>query len=942
MTREDVENRWLTVGTESRLKSNNPSNNDNCIIPNNMLRRTIMGEKGIGRLAIAVIAPITLLITRAIRGDNRHNLVAVLVHWSLFEQPGIDIGKIDIPIEEFSEVPSNENIKNMVQQIRNNINLLEKDLTEDEFKRLHSEINRADSIAPNKIDKFLLEKSANHQHLSLSENGHGTHFIVFPTAPELDDDIDGGADKNTSNLQKLLLGFSNSLSGETPVITAEFRDHNLDEFPAELIGAKNFFLPEELKTAEHHINGEFDDCGQFNGTVTIYGEEKPFVCNWPEGRGSPTRCGSFSLKFAHFMKRQDQSEFYRKNPEDFVVMMEKLNKLGGLYIYRNNIRVLPYGNIDFDFLGLERGRSVKASEGVFSYRNIIGYICISHEKNPKLTEKAGREGFIQNQAYREFHAILKNLMERVAREFYWDGGTQAERYQERKEQLTSEAQLLKKQEKRSDSLRNEISKQLDIFFEKYNAEFFEKECAKILQQTIKKIESAINIEDNKGFTEIIHKLEEEALNSFQELEKKLLISKPRGLAVSKKLEKDLASYQKVSTEIRQKIISPSRQQISDKIHEAVSSRNCHYQLIDSSVRIMNKQTTDLRREINKLRNEIYNTQEELKISIKKIIREEIGDLQKKIEILMANFIKKGAKDPEELEKNRQAFERELQQKSEGIKSFFESAKRQMKNFTESLKERETTEEQVGALEQKTLRLEEQLDFYSDFAQMGMAIGILQHEFEQSAQGLRTAVRDMKPWADNTPALKKIYLRLRQSFDHIDGYLKALDPLGKRLNRNKVEISGNEIRMYLMAVFKNKLEDNKIEIKASDKFSSKLVKCRSSALLGAFTNIIDNAIYWVSNGAEKEKVIYLDANDNGFFISNSGPAIEERMRERIFDFGETTKPGGRGMGLPVAREALKKEGFELELIQTNNDSDIKSPVFFIKTITNLSEVENDGE
>jgi signal transduction histidine kinase len=357
---------------------------------------------------------------------------------------------------------------------------------------------------------------------------------------------------------------------------------------------------------------------------------------------------------------------------------------------------------------------------------------------------------------------------------------------------------------------------------------------------------------------------------------------------------------------------------------------------------MNKQTTDLRREINKLRNEIYNTQEELKISIKKIIREEIGDLQKKIEILMANFIKKGAKDPEELEKNRQAFERELQQKSEGIKSFFESAKRQMKNFTESLKERETTEEQVGALEQKTLRLEEQLDFYSDFAQMGMAIGILQHEFEQSAQGLRTAVRDMKPWADNTPALKKIYLRLRQSFDHIDGYLKALDPLGKRLNRNKVEISGNEIRMYLMAVFKNKLEDNKIEIKASDKFSSKLVKCRSSALLGAFTNIIDNAIYWVSNGAEKEKVIYLDANDNGFFISNSGPAIEERMRERIFDFGETTKPGGRGMGLPVAREALKKEGFELELIQTNNDSDIKSPVFFIKTITNLSEVENDGE
>nr|WP_302685139.1 ATP-binding protein [Pseudomonas syringae] len=43
-------------------------------------------------------------------------------------------------------------------------------------------------------------------------------------------------------------------------------------------------------------------------------------------------------------------------------------------------------------------------------------------------------------------------------------------------------------------------------------------------------------------------------------------------------------------------------------------------------------------------------------------------------------------------------------------------------------------------------------------------------------------------------------------------------------------------------------------------------------------------------------------------------MEERYQERIFEFGETQKVGGRGMGLAISREALQKEGFELELVQ----------------------------
>jgi signal transduction histidine kinase len=253
----------------------------------------------------------------------------------------------------------------------------------------------------------------------------------------------------------------------------------------------------------------------------------------------------------------------------------------------------------------------------------------------------------------------------------------------------------------------------------------------------------------------------------------------------------------------------------------------------------------------------------------------------------------------------------------------------MIEFAEGLKERETVDDRVGALEQRAQRLEEQLEFYSDFAQMGMGVGILQHEFEKTAHDLRTAMRDLKPWADGTQQLKPIYNRLRNSFDHLDAYLKILDPLGRRLNRTKVEISGDQIRMYLLRIFRRALEENAIELKATDGFLVRKVECHSSALLGAFINVVDNAIYWVTNGAKAERIISLDADDQGFLIANSGPGIEERMRERIFEFGETTKPGGRGMGLAISKDTLKKEGFDLELMQAGSQVE---PIFQIKIVT----------
>ena len=46
--------------------------------------------------------------------------------------------------------------------------------------------------------------------------------------------------------------------------------------------------------------------------------------------------------------------------------------MGGLYIYRDGIRVLPYGDTDYDWLDIELRRTKSARHYYFSHRKMFG------------------------------------------------------------------------------------------------------------------------------------------------------------------------------------------------------------------------------------------------------------------------------------------------------------------------------------------------------------------------------------------------------------------------------------------------------------------------------------------------------------------------------------------------------------------------------------------
>ena len=128
MKRDELLQKWLTVGTETKVFANDTPRLDR----NGLRSRPRQGQKGIGRLSCANLGPILLLVSK--RKDDP--FVAALIDWRLFENPFVNLSDIHIPVTEFNKRES------LFMQMSTLVSALSENVTggndEDRKDRLHS------------------------------------------------------------------------------------------------------------------------------------------------------------------------------------------------------------------------------------------------------------------------------------------------------------------------------------------------------------------------------------------------------------------------------------------------------------------------------------------------------------------------------------------------------------------------------------------------------------------------------------------------------------------------------------------------------------------------------------------------------------------------------------------------------------------------------------
>ena len=908
MSYRDFVERWLTLGTESKLSANlggvSPPPSDP-----SQASRPIMGEKGIGRLAIAAIGHQVLVLTRAKAPEEADHLVAAFIHWGAFSLPGVDLSAIQIPVRLLpgGTLPSADEVSSMVAEVRRNITGVAVGLPPSLPARILADLDRFDVV----VDELYERLPAGP---ALRDKKYGTHFIILPTEETLPDDIDGrGSDDIAPPLIKVLVGFANTMTpGHTPAtIQARFRDHLPDGTVHERIAGSAFFTPDEFQKADHHVLGEFDEFGQFRGTVQVYGTEAvDYLLPWPEAGGHPLLCGPLKISFAYV---QGEARATKLPPEDHARLVAKLNRIGGLYIYRDGIRILPYGNSDYDFLNIEQRRTKKASYYFFSYRRIFGVIDITRDGNPNLVEKAGREGFRENRAYRQLKRLLENFFVQLAAEFFREGSLRAEEFVKTRDDLERKELLRRRRATQVRVRRAEFAQHLDAFFEAANAREPESAVGSLLEAASERFAGLVSSEGEDDVAQMFLDLEQEVNGALANIDAKYKARQPRGFGLTRALQRDWDAYRAERKRLEGDVFHPAAARLAGLVSQhavrmrvRLDHRRRVQRAVEEVSEIQRKRARSLQREtleeMERVQARVVSEIRDGLIVVEAAVSETVSELER---------TNTSSLDASSYELLRRTLEDRMAAAVDAEVGNLVKLREQLQSVgtEEGLEQAEMTD----ALEEELEALRERDLAGLQLAQVGMALGVVHHEFASTIQGVRNGLRRLKPWADANEKLRVLYGDIRSHFEHLDGYLTLFTPLDRRLQRRRVRIRGEEILQFLMDLFGERLERHTTELTATAAFREGTIVGFRSSFYPCFVNLVDNAIFWVTSGTRaRTREIILDADGDALTVTDSGPGIRPRDAEAVFEMGFTRRPGGRGMGLYISRQALRHVGYDVTL------------------------------
>lgn len=935
MTKDEFESRWLTIGTESKFVN---SKTDLPPTDNSKSSRPIMGEKGIGRLAIASIGKQVLIITKAKKRVKEFKIVIILINWEIFELPGINLEDIAIPIKEFDTLPNAKDIDDLKHEVQESLeNLLDKEIISgSDFSRISETVNSF------KVDpKILNDRLVGNFDIEQNNKG-GTFFYISPVSENLLFDIDGDKDsKDASKIEKMLIGFHNTMTPDhpKPIIDINFRDYKSDDhIYVNLIDKEQFFTPEEFEIADHHFKGNFDEYGQFRGDIQIYREKKfDHIVNWSGNSFKSTDCGSFEINLAYI---QGQLKDSVVDLENWNRLTAKADRFGGLYIYKDNIRVLPYGDSDYDFLDIEKNRSKRASTYFFSYRRMFGTINITHLGNSKLVEKAGREGFIENKAYRQLQAILKNFFIQLAADFFDEKGKtpQSEFYNEKKDERNNLYKALERRDKLAKGKKEKFIKDLDSFFKKLNENRFEEEVNDILNESHDKLNTAVYLKDLEEASQKVIDVEFNTRHRILDYKRGITISSPKGFVISKSVRMDFETYLSEYRILEETLFKNAYVEVdaiisnySERLNIEISKRKRLEQAVEfistEAVKINTKKRAETNEVVTDVSKKIKDVTSQLMLDLDYQIRS-VKDKFKDLSVNNSNDF--------DLVEERKRMEDEIEMISQRNTHVMDRIIRQFESFYLEKDDDGNiiTNDQISdALAEELDELRERVQADIELSQLGLAVGILHHEFSSTVQSIRSSIKDLKAWSDVNDQLEGVYNNIKVNFEHLDGYLNLFTPLNRRLNRKRENIGLLEIKTFLNDLFKSRFERHNIQLKHTKGFASEKLYGFRSTFYPVFVNLIDNAIYWLKQSDLSEKVIRLHADDSGVYISNNGIEILSQDKTRVFIMGFSRKNNGRGMGLSISKEVLNAENYNLSIVTPREGSSVTFKIESTQTETN---------
>jgi hypothetical protein len=349
MDGEDIIEKWFVLGTDSKSRYTVDIKGVDTTLDKEP--RVKMGEKGIGRLAVAYLGPQMLMLTKS----KKKPLEIVFFDWRILENYDLFLSDINIPTRSLTSIDSFEAVFNDLKEefLLNFPDLRDgqKDPWADQIELKERIISDCETL---NTPKFIIENHIEDL-LTNPTKSHATRFVIFQPDEQIlqlrnftkrdgsKDNDDEGSENHTIST---LAGLFNLFKTDNPPYKTNLWIYENDETGRhDLLTHRAFFNTEDFIDCDHLIEGEFDAEGNFVGQVRIYNKviDHKF---YPVRKKGNSSYGPFKMKIGYVNSEGDETLVSEERKRVFE---DKLKLYSGLFIYRDGFRVLPYGRVDTDF-----------------------------------------------------------------------------------------------------------------------------------------------------------------------------------------------------------------------------------------------------------------------------------------------------------------------------------------------------------------------------------------------------------------------------------------------------------------------------------------------------------------------------------------------------------------------------------------------------------------
>ncbi len=365
MTPAEIKNAWMNPATPQKYLKKKAGNSKT---PEK--HRTIQGEKGIGRFALFKLGKVVSITTRAMDSNTES---FIKYDFSKFDDDFTE--KEGYASEIFLDQIQVEYRYTKPKKIRGHRHgtIIEIDELRSQWNgRLIDNLCSDISNLTDPVSRVSGKESTDDFQISVYCNGHQRELI------------DEGADDLRALIEnKAALKINGTF------------DSNRTNFS--YVSAENGEHEEKLSLSDPKLQG------------LLLWKQK-----FKDSNGRDYECGSFKFHFYIFnFSAKAGTRYYLNKPQ------KDLLKKHRIYLYRDNIRVYPYGDPDDDWLGIDIHRGVARAGDYFSNDQIVGWIDISQRDNPNLRDKTNREGLIEKgRAVSDFIDIIQVFLSYIKQSHY--------------------------------------------------------------------------------------------------------------------------------------------------------------------------------------------------------------------------------------------------------------------------------------------------------------------------------------------------------------------------------------------------------------------------------------------------------------------------------------------------------------------------------------------